>query len=132
MSYPFRGQPPWLFPSLPVILHDNDGNALSDTLSTLVDTGADATLVPAHYLTESNADLLQIARIRSHWGEARTVKLYLINLLVAGEHLAGIEVVADDRGDEVILGRNVRNKLLLLIDGPRHQTDVFTRRPQRL
>ncbi len=132
MSYPFLGRLPWPYPALPVALQNNDGAPISAVRSALVDTGADATLIPAQYLADREIELLQTARIRSHWGEFRTVRLYLINLIVAGEHLAGIEVVADERDDEIILGRNVLNRLLLLIDGPRNQTDVLTRRPRRL
>jgi hypothetical protein len=46
--------------------------------------------------------------------------------------LPAIEVVADDISDQVLLGRNALNKLILLMDGPRQQTDVLKRRPARL
>lgn len=132
MSYPYSGRLPWPFPVLPVVLFRDGEDAISPTLTALVDTGADATLVPAHFLKQGNAEMLRSARIRSHWGEFRLVTLYLIDLTIAGEHLAGIEVVADDQSDEVILGRNVLNKLILLLDGPRNQSDLLLRRPRRL
>jgi len=52
--------------------------------------------------------------------------------------LPGVEVIgipedeietADDR--EIILGRNVLNQLVLLLDGRAQQTDILERRPLR-
>ncbi len=132
MGYPYNGHLSWPFPALPIILYGDDNVAISPTLTAMVDTGADTTLVPAHLLEKGNAEVLQIARIRSHWGEFRAVTIYLVDLAVAGEHLAGVEIVADKHGSDVILGRNVLNKLILLLDGPQHQIDVLTRRSRRL
>ena len=55
-----------------------------------------------------------------------------MNIVVAGELLPAVPVVADRRGKEIILGRNVLNKLILLLDGLHQQTDVLTRRPRHL
>lgn len=51
---------------------------------------------------------------------------------VAGEMLPGVEVIADDHGTDVLLGRNILNRLLLLLDGHRLQTEILTRYPERL
>lgn len=132
MAYPYRGRLPWPFPALPIVVYNDDRVAISPTLTALVDTGADTTLVPAHVLEQGKAEVLRTARIRSHWGEFQVVTLYLVDLALAGEHLGGIEVVADKGSDEVILGRNVLNKVILLLDGPQQQIDLLTRRPRRL
>ena len=70
--------------------------------------------------------------MRSQWGEARTVSIYLVDLEVAGHLLPAVEVIADERENEFLLGRNVLNRLILLVDGPRERTDILTRRPVRL
>ena len=53
--------------------------------------------------------------------------------------LPGVEVIGIDEDDieaeedrEIVLGRNVLNQLILLLDGPNEQTDVLERRPLRL
>lgn len=97
----------------------------------MVDTGSDATLVPVQYLQEIGSVEIYPSRIRSHWGEWRPVDLYMIDLEVAGQRLPAVTVVGDDQGDSVLLGRNVLNLLILLLDGPRIQIDVLTRRPLR-
>lgn len=132
MAYPYHDYLPWPFPALPVTLYREDNVAISPPLIALLDTGADATFVPANLLEQGGAERLRRARIRSHWGEYHSVSLYLIDFMIAGEHLAGIEVVADKSGNEVILGRDVLNKLILLLDGPNLQIDLLTRRPRRL
>ncbi len=43
--------------------------------------------------------------------------------------LPGVLVAADDQGSDVLLGRNVLNKLILLLDGPASQVDLFSSRP---
>ncbi len=39
--------------------------------------------------------------------------------------LPAVEVVGDERGNEIILGRNVLNKLRLLLDGPNALTKML-------
>ena len=55
---------------------------------------------------------------RSHWGERRRVILYLVDIRVGSLTLPGLEVVGDDLGNEILLGRDVLNRLRLLLDGP--------------
>ena len=125
MSYHYDDTPAWPFPILPVVIHQIEGKAATSLLPALVDTGADATLVPSVHLRAINAGETCTARLRSHWGESRTVIVHLVDLEVADQLLPAIEVIADDQGEDILLGRNVLNKLILLLDGPRAQTDVL-------
>jgi len=128
MPYPYDTAFAWPFPSLPVVIHQIESEAATSSLPTMLDTGADVTLVPVAYLQAIQADEIYTARLRSHWGESRPVTIHLVDLEIAGQRLPAVEVVADDLGEDVLLGRNVLNKLILLLDGPRIQTDVLNRR----
>ncbi len=128
-SYDRTFVPP--FPQLPVTLTLPENGAQSPAISGLVDTGADATLIPAQRLRELNAPEIYTARLRSHWGEPRTVSVYLVDLEVAGHNLPGIEVIADDFASDILLGRNALNRLILLLDGPAGEADVLLNRPRR-
>jgi predicted aspartyl protease len=86
-------------------------------LTAIVDTGADGTIIPVRYLHESGARRAFEARLRSQWGERRTVFLYLVDLQVGESTFPGIYVVGDELGEEVVLGRNILNRLRLLLDG---------------
>lgn len=128
-SYDPTFTPP--FPRLPVIVTPVANGAQSAALSGLIDTGADATLIPQAQLQAIKAKEIYRARLRSHWGEARTVSVYLVDLQVAGHDLPGIEVIADELAEDVLLGRNVLNRLILLLDGPAEETDALSKRSGR-
>lgn len=132
MSYAYVRKSSFPFPALPVILHRAEGEAITPLLNAEVDTGAEIMIVPANYLTLVEEDYLQTVHLRSHWGEPRNFKMYVVDLLIGNEHLPSVEVVADQQGKEVLLGRNILNKLILLLDGPKSLTDILLRRPSRL
>ncbi len=131
MSYSYDTQSIWPFPALPVIVYQLEGSIATDTLPAWLDTGADITLIPAPQLQTIGSDEIYTAYLRLHWGEADLVAIHLVDLDIAGHRLPGVEVVADDYSNRVLLGRNVLNKLILLLDGPQNQTDILTRRPLR-
>ena len=62
--------------------------------------------------------------IRSHWGEWRAAQLFAVDLELGSLRLPDVFVVGDEQGNEIVLGRNVLNKLRLLLDGPAGQTDI--------
>jgi len=132
MAYPYDTQftPP--FPVLPVNIRAVGESSGSEIHMAQLDTGADATLVPNAMIQAIGAEEYDSARLRSHWGEYREVSIYLVDMEIAGEMLPGVEVIADDHGDDVLIGRNVLNRLLLLFDGHRLQTELLTRYPERL
>jgi hypothetical protein len=51
-------------------------------------------------------------------GERKPVSLYFVDIYVGSIALSGIRVIGDKDAGEVILGRDVLNKLSLLLDGP--------------
>lgn len=132
MSYPYLRQSSFPFPVLPVMLYRADGEVISPVLTAQVDTGAEITIVPTKYLISVEDDYLQTVHLRSHWGEPRLFKMYVIDLLIGDERLSSTEVVADQSSKEILLGRNILNKLILLLDGPKELTDLLRRRPSRL
>jgi hypothetical protein len=89
-----------------------------------VDSGADGSIVPIAYLEEIHAPPTVEKSIRSQWGERRTVILYLVDVQVGTITLPGIEVVGDELAHEIILGRDILNRLRVLLDGPRHLVGI--------
>lgn len=110
-------------PSLDIRLTYPSGSFVGALISAFVDTGADGTLVPLGLLDEIGAPIVDETRIRSHWGEWRRVDLYTVDIEVAGLRFPAVEVVGDERSDEIILGRNFLNWLTLLLEGPSHRVD---------
>lgn len=93
-------------------------------LPAFVDSGADGTIVPSRYLDEINAPVTVEMSIRSQWGERRRVLLYLVDVQIGDITLPGAQVVGDQMADEVILGRDVLNKLRVLLDGPARTIEI--------
>jgi hypothetical protein len=75
-------------------------------------------------LDEIGAPLVDSKRIRSHWGEWRQVLVFAVDVAIDDLRLPAIEVVGDEVGSEIILGRNALNRLSLLINGPRQEIRV--------
>jgi predicted aspartyl protease len=93
-------------------------------LTAIVDTGADSTLIPQSFLDELVAPFSDEARLRSHWGEWRVVSLFIVDFGLEGVRLPSVEVVGDEEGQEIILARNILNRLTVLLDGPAGQVEV--------
>ncbi len=94
--------------------------AVNLPLTAILDSGADATIIPRPYLQQIRARKGGQAWMRGTVGGRVRVDLYQISLQV-GEHIQGrIEVVGGDGSDEVILGRDVLNHLEVTLNGPAH------------
>lgn len=84
----------------------------------LMDSGADGTIMPIAYLQEILAPPTVEMVMRSQWGEGRRVMLYLVDVQIGTLTIPGVEVVGDELSQEAILGRDVLNRLRVLLDGP--------------
>ena len=110
-------------PILDVVLVAQPQGNRSNSVAGFVDTGADASIVPLDLLEQIGARYVTEQRVRSYFGEARNVRAYLVDVVIDGITLPGIEVVGDV-GYETLIGRDVLNRLRLVLDGPRQQIQV--------
>ncbi len=113
------------FPALEVMLSTPAEGLSVGPLPALVDTGSDATFVPIQHLSQIGAAETAEMWARSHWGERRRVLLYLVDIRVGHLTLPGVQVVGDDLGSEILLGRDVLNRLRLLLDGPAEMSELI-------
>jgi hypothetical protein len=90
-----------------------------------LDTGADVTIVPMDIIRQLKAGVVTFKTVRGYTRGRRNVRTYLVDVDVAGLTLPGIEVVGDDAADQVLIGRDVLNKLRLLLDGPGQRTEIL-------
>jgi predicted aspartyl protease len=106
-------------PVLPVNIAVPAEAPAGELMIALVDTGADGTFIPTSILEAMDAPILYMTNVRSHFGESlHRVSIHKVDIILFGSiRLPGIEVVADDWGDQIILGRNVLNTLKLQLDG---------------
>ncbi|MBI4771806.1 MAG: hypothetical protein HY784_15670 [Chloroflexi bacterium] len=130
MNTPFDTNYTPPIPVLQVYLAELDEAPRVGPLSAIVDTGADGTLIPVQYLEWVEAVAIGDALIHGVLGESREVELFEVDLLINSLRLPGVIVTGDDRGSEILLGRNVLNKLILLLDGHAGETELFEQRPR--
>ncbi len=107
-------------PALPIIditISSIDGAYDSEEMRALIDSGADATIIPLNVLSSVNADKVRRARMR--WGShhSRTYDVYLVMLQIGQFQIRGVRVLADKFSDEIILGRNALNQMIVTLNG---------------
>ncbi|MCX6048428.1 MAG: retroviral-like aspartic protease family protein [Chloroflexi bacterium] len=93
-------------------------------LVALVDSGADATMIPINFLREINAPYVKRQRMRGVTGVAQQVNLYLVTIQISVHRLPAIRVIATTPGNEVILGRDVLNHLIVMLNGLAGVTEI--------
>ena len=127
MRFPYDDsyRPP--FPVGQVVFHNGEEDLRTTALDALLDTGSDGSLVPIVHLEQILAPAISNTRIRSHWGEWRHVQLFLVDIELDGLILTDVSVVGDEQGDEIVLGRNVLNRLHLTLNGPARFSEILTR-----
>lgn len=111
-------------PVLPVRFGNPEDGRFSPSITAIVDTGADGTIVPLDLLHQIEPAVGELRNLRSQWGERRPVRSYLVDVEVDGVNLPGIWVVGDDATDGVILGRDVLNRPQILLDGLYQQIEI--------
>lgn len=102
----------------------------------LIDTGGDFTTAPLSWLLAIDAPEFRWAYLRGLWSEQRPVTLYLVDVHLENGLLPGMEVIGipdeeieTEEDYEIVLGRNILNRLLILLDGPSKQVNLLERRP---
>ncbi len=123
-DYSRRYVPP--MPVLMIRLSAPEVAPLGRSIVAVVDTGADVCLVPRVVLASLELSVGEPVLIRGQWGEPVAATRYPVDLHFEHGVMPAVDVVSDPDGREVILGRNVLNKLRLLLDGPEQSTAVLT------
>ncbi len=123
MDYNSSAFPP--APRLEIRLIAQPHGAAYGPLPVFVDTGADATIVPIAIVRQLRAGVVTLKTVRGYAGGRRTVRTYLVDIEVGPFMLPGVEIVGDDATEEILLGRDVLNKLRLLLDGPGRRTQLL-------
>lgn len=125
MSVQYNSQYAPAIPVLAVSFGYGDAHRLPEMFEAIVDTGADATIVPDNIARRLKASPLNPAHLETQWGDVHPVTMYLLDVQIGDVRLPSVVVAGDSETDEIILGRNVLNKLPLFLDGPTQQTDVL-------
>jgi hypothetical protein len=113
------------YPSIPTLdirLYSSTSDEFGGPFSAIIDTGSDATLIPLDLLLDIGAEETAPGWMIGITGNRQPVSLYFVDVYIGEMAFPGIRVIADLNAEEVILGRDVLNKLPLLLDGLEQQT----------
>ena len=93
-------------------------------LTALVDSGADATIIPIKHLQEIRARRSRKMWMRGTAGGRISVNLYRVSLQLGPFAQAHLEVVGGTQDSEVIIGRDVLNDLKVTLNGPAYSVEI--------
>jgi predicted aspartyl protease len=90
----------------------------------LVDTGADACVLPSQIVERLGLPVDSQQYLSSPGGVRQHADVYILDVGIAGVRIPGIEVAAVDSYLDAIIGRIVLNKLTIVLDGPRQMFEL--------
>jgi hypothetical protein len=93
------------------------------TLTAIVDSGADATIIPIAYLRRIRAQRGIQKWLRGMSADRRRVTMYSV-FLQLGPFNFYLPVVGDDLYDEPIIGRDVLNHLIVTLNGLANMVEI--------
>ena len=108
-------------PALPVVelyVRPVAATAGGVSLHALVDSGADATILPLMALHDAQVE--QVGRAILRWGSHRSQSydVYLATIAIGPYAIRGVRILAEpEGGGEAILGRDVLNQLVVILNG---------------
>jgi hypothetical protein len=113
-------------PAFPVVEVEigRGGQPIKVTLSALIDSGADATMIPLRYLKQIGARKSGQRQMRAITGKSHEVDMYIVSLEMAGYLVGRLPVIADRQNEEMIVGRDVLNHFVVTLNGLASMVEV--------
>ncbi|MDE0630938.1 MAG: hypothetical protein F4Y84_18525 [Caldilineaceae bacterium SB0665_bin_25] len=114
-------------PSAPVLEIEIDGynrGMGKQRILALIDSGADATLIPTTILETVGATYKETGWMQGITGRRMEVDLYLTGIRVGTQFIEGVTVVGTTATIDPIIGRDVLNQLVVTLDGPGETTTI--------
>lgn len=93
-------------------------------LKAIVDSGADATMIPLHHLRRLDVRKGQTKWLSGTAGGRYEVDMYTLAVQIGEQPAQYIDVVGIERQDEVIVGRDLLNQYVVTLNAPGHTVDI--------
>lgn len=97
------------------------------TLHAFVDTGADATMLGQNILTAVGAEYEDSVLLRGTAGGVQRVDRYTARIRVRNVIIPAVSAVATAAGSEPLIGRDVLNQLVIMLNGPAEIVEISVR-----
>lgn len=86
-------------------------------LTAIVDSGADATMMPVRVLQQLKARKLDTVWLQGVAGGRYQVDLYALAVQIGDYRPIYVDVVGSERGNEIIVGRDFLNHFAVMLNG---------------
>lgn len=90
-----------------------------------LDSGADVTIIPMLFIANLRVPAIDEITLISQWRDRHVMRLFQVDIQLADLLLPAVDVVSDRWSNEILLGRNVLNRLDLRLEGPRLRTHIL-------
>lgn len=127
MIYTYNYDTAYPGPALPVVtlqIAHADTPERWVSLQALVDSGADATLIPIRDLRRLGAKAVDKRRLVNASGVSYQVDVYVVALQVGPFTHPAVEVLANRQSNDTLLGRDVLNHLIVTLNGLAHMVEI--------
>jgi len=124
-SFPYREDTDPATPVLEIGISLLQQQEATAQLTAFIDSGADITLLPLETLEAIGAKPIDKVRIRGILGFSQPTNLYLLCLYIWSHLLPAIQVAAIHSHADCLLGRNVLNRLEIILNGPAAMTEIL-------
>ena len=112
-------------PVLDVYLSLPDGFNWQGPFQAQLDSGADVTIVPWSILAFLDAPAMDEIAVISQWRDRHVMRLFQVDIRLGEILLPAIDVASDRLSHDLLLGRNVLNRLDLRLEGPKLLTHIL-------
>jgi hypothetical protein len=114
------------FPAFPVLEMTVIATATGEqqTMAGLIDSGSDATQFPQRILQTIGAREIDSRWVQDLSGIRHLAPIYGVQLQIGSVILPGIEVIGRAGMNEVIVGRDVLNQLIVTLNGLAHIAEI--------
>lgn len=125
MTHPYSTEhyPP--APVLDVFLSLTDSYDWHGPIQAEIDSGADVTIVPWSIVALLGAPAIDEIAVVSQWRDRHVMRLFQADLRIGEILLPSIDVASDRLSRDLLLDRNVLNRLDLRLEGPKLRTHIL-------
>lgn len=111
-------------PFIPITVDGHDPTRSPVTIQAFVDSGADGTMLPIDVLQAVGAEYEASLWLRGTTGSRQRVDSYTVSIHIETETVHAISAVAMPVGSEPLIGRDVLNQLVVILNGLAGVTEV--------
>ncbi|MCP5095861.1 MAG: hypothetical protein GY943_09930 [Chloroflexi bacterium] len=114
-------------PAMPVVeitVRNSHDASLETTLTALVDSGSDATLIPKEILQSVQAIYQDRLNMRGVTGDVQIVDIYNVTIRIGSHIIPNVHVISGKADAEPLIGRDVLNQIIVTLNGLAQVTEI--------